>query len=156
MAALEIDSIVIHCSATKVTTDITAHDIDTWHRANGWYRNKQKIRDDPEHYTSIGYHWFVSKDGTLFPCRAENETGCHCVGWNSRAIGICYAGGLDASGKEADTRTPQQKHAIRQLIMEILQRHPGKVRQILGHRDTGAKKACPCFDAIPEYLDLLK
>ena len=32
----KIDSIIIHCSATKVGQDFTAADIDRWHRERGF------------------------------------------------------------------------------------------------------------------------
>ncbi len=39
----KIDSIIIHCSATKVGQDFTAADIDRWHRERG--------------FNGIGYHY---------------------------------------------------------------------------------------------------
>ena len=37
-----IDSIIVHCSATKAGQDFTATDIDRWHRERG--------------FNGIGYH----------------------------------------------------------------------------------------------------
>ena len=45
----KIDSIIIHCSATKVGQDFTAADIDRWHRERG--------------FNGIGYHYVVCLDG---------------------------------------------------------------------------------------------
>jgi hypothetical protein len=39
------------------------------------------------------------------------------------------------------------------LITELKAQFPNA--KILGHRDLGAKKACPSFDAIAEYKNLL-
>ena len=39
------DTIIIHCSATRAGQDITAADIDCWHRARGFW--------------SIGYHYVI-------------------------------------------------------------------------------------------------
>ena len=36
------DAIIIHCSATRAEQDITAADIESWHRARGFW--------------TIGYH----------------------------------------------------------------------------------------------------
>ncbi|MCS2648384.1 hypothetical protein NXX99_17370 [Bacteroides thetaiotaomicron] len=47
----KIDSIIIHCSATKVGQDFTAADIDRWHRERG--------------FNGIGYHYVVCLDGKL-------------------------------------------------------------------------------------------
>ena len=144
----KIDSIIIHCSATKAGVNFTATDIDRWHHERG--------------FNGIGYHYIIRLDGTLEKGRDIALTGAHCKGWNERSIGICYIGGLDASGNPADTRTNAQKRILYQLIMD-LQREYG-ILQVLGHRDTSPDlngdgiiepyeyiKSCPCFD-VKEFL----
>lgn len=152
-----IDTIIIHCSATRVTSDYTVEQLDAGHKARGFKRPIQT-----ESLRHIGYQYYIRKDGTVFPGRHEDETGAHCLNWNSRSIGICYEGGLDASGKVADTRTPEQKDAINNLVNDICRRW--KIIQVIGHRDTSPDinkngvidpferiKECPCYDVIPEY-----
>ena len=78
------DAIIIHCSATRAEQDITAADIESWHRARGFW--------------TIGYHYVIRLDGTIEPGRDVTLDGAHCMGWNKRAIGICYVGGLDKDG----------------------------------------------------------
>ena len=72
----KIDSIIIHCSATKVGQDFTAADIDRWHRERG--------------FNGIGYHYVVCLDGRLERGRDISLAGAHCKGWNEHSIGICY------------------------------------------------------------------
>ena len=91
------DAIIIHCSATRAEQDITAADIESWHRARGFW--------------TIGYHYVIRLDGTIEPGRDVTLDGAHCMGWNKRAIGICYVGGLDKDGRPADTRTDAQRTA---------------------------------------------
>ena len=43
-------------------------------------------------------------------------------------------GGLDAHGKAADTRTPEQKKALAKLIKELCGKY--QIVEVLGHRDT--------------------
>ena len=144
----KIDSIIIHCSATKVGQDFTAADIDRWHRERG--------------FNGIGYHYVVCLDGRLERGRDISLAGAHCKGWNEHSIGICYIGGLDVNGHPADTRTKAQKRVLYQLIMD-LQKEYG-ILQVLGHRDTSPDlnedgvieaneyvKVCPCFD-VKEFL----
>ncbi len=144
----KIDSIIIHCSATKVGQDFTAADIDRWHRERG--------------FNGIGYHYVVCLDGKLERGRDISLAGAHCKGWNEHSIGICYIGGLDVNGHPADTRTKAQKRVLYQLIMD-LQKEYG-ILQVLGHRDTSPDlnedgvieaneyvKVCPCFD-VKEFL----
>ena len=115
------DAIIIHCSATRAEQDITAADIESWHRARGFW--------------TIGYHYVIRLDGTIEPGRDVTLDGAHCMGWNKRAIGICYVGGLDKDGRPADTRTDAQRTALIRLVKALRLVFPG-VKQVLGHRDT--------------------
>jgi N-acetyl-anhydromuramyl-L-alanine amidase AmpD len=143
-----ITHIIIHCSATALDQNITAKTIDHWHRKQG--------------YKSIGYHYVILPDGTIEQGRDEVTTGAHCKGHNQTSIGICYIGGLDTNGKSKDTRTPQQKEALRQLVADTCSRHP--ITDIGGHRDYSPDrnkngiiethewiKACPCFEVKAEF-----
>ena len=61
-------------------------------------------------------------------------------------------GGLDIRGQPADTRTAEQKQAMRQLLEELHGRYPRAL--IVGHHDLNPGKNCPCYDAAREYADL--
>lgn len=122
--------IIIHCAATPEGKDFTVADITRWHKARG--------------FRTIGYHYVIYRDGSIHTGRAETEVGAHCLGHNSKAIGICYIGGCAADGKTPkDTRTPAQRTALRQLIADIRRRR-GNL-PVYGHRDFAAK-ACPSFN----------
>ena len=90
-----INLIVLHCTATRVTQDFTVEDLKACHLARG--------------FKSIGYHYYITKDGTLYPCRPEREVGAHARQYNTHSIGICYEGGLDEHGRCKDTR-PTSAH----------------------------------------------
>lgn len=137
----KINYIIVHCSATRVTQDVTVEDIDRMHRERGYVRG-------------IGYHYYVCKDGKIYEGRPLEWNGAHCRGWNAVSLGVCYEGGLDAQGKPADTRTMAQKASMLSLLEVLKDRYPEA--HIMGHRDTGAKKECPCFDAETEYQHLNK
>lgn len=64
---------------------------------------------------------------------------------------MAYVGGVDSEGKPADTRTPEQKSALRRLLVHLKESYPEA--GIHSHRDF-ANKACPCFDATKEYEDI--
>lgn len=68
-----IDSIIVHCSATKAGQDFTAADIDCWHRERG--------------FNGIGYHYVVRLDGKLEKGRDVSLAGAHCKGWNKEVSG---------------------------------------------------------------------
>ncbi|WP_288324103.1 N-acetylmuramoyl-L-alanine amidase [uncultured Phocaeicola sp.] len=147
----EVNLIVVHCSATRVDRDITARDIDSFHRVRG--------------FSSWGYHYYVRKDGSIEKMRDESEPGAHAYGHNRDSIGLCYEGGLDVNGRPADTRTAAQKRTLVALLRSLRADYPGA--RIVGHRDLSPDvngngrvdkwertKECPCFDAAEEYADL--
>lgn len=139
----KIDTIIIHCSATRCGADFSAADINSWHVQRG--------------FQEIGYHYVIRLDGTIETGRPVEIVGAHCKGWNNYSIGICYVGGLDVQGHPADTRTDAQKRAMRELVNRLRAEYP--IKKIIGHRDTSLDcngdgrvesweyvKECPCFD----------
>ena len=135
-----ITLIVIHCSAVKPDQTSSAAQIDTWHRRQGW-----KL--------GIGYHYVIRRNGQTEAGRPEWMVGSHCKNHNTHSIGVCYEGGLDIRGQPADTRTAEQKQALRQLLEDLHLRYPRAV--IVGHHDLNPLKACPCInDVAKEFSDL--
>ena len=125
----KIDKIIIHCSATAEGKDFTVADIDRWHRARG--------------FDCIGYHYIIYRDGSVNLGRPVDRVGAHCFGQNRHSIGICYIGGCASNGKTPkDTRTPEQKEAIRQLVADLKEVYP--MATVHGHYEF-ANKACPSF-----------
>jgi N-acetylmuramoyl-L-alanine amidase len=129
--------IVVHCTGT--ITDATATGIK-----NYWEKNLK--------WKNPGYHILIHLDGsvTIF---AELDTICNGVaGYNSRSWHISTIGGVD-NGKTTDTRSPQQIETQKRLLKALRRRAPKA--KIKGHRDfPKVNKACPCFDAIPEFQNI--
>lgn len=156
----KIDSIIIHCSATKAGQDLRAKDIDRMHRQRG--------------FAQIGYNFVIDLDGTVENGRPLSIDGAHCntkgfsgVSYNKHSIGICYIGGLDANGRSVDTRTEAQKNALRDLVAKLCKEYD--IVELLAHRDTSPDlngngevepaeyiKACPCFDVRSEFSNFLR
>ncbi len=128
-ARRNITKIILHCADTPEGKDFTVEQIRLWHLQRG--------------FADIGYHWVVYRDGSIHPGRREDKVGAHCLGQNTCSIGICYIGGRGADGKPKDTRTEEQKKAIRGLVAELQQRYPHAT--VHGHKEFAAK-ACPCFE----------
>lgn len=133
----KITKIIVHCADTPEGRDDKAADIRRWHKARG--------------FNDIGYHYVVDLDGTIEPGRDVTIAGAHTTGHNADSIGVCYIGGADTDMKPKDTRTEEQKTALRLLLKYLVQKYPGA--KIYGHRDF-AQKACPSFDAKTEYEEL--
>lgn len=133
----KIKEIIIHCSATPEGREVTVEDIDKWHRERG--------------FKGIGYHYVIYLDGSIHKGRDESVVGAHCSMHNAKSIGICYIGGCERVGKKLkpkDTRTPEQKAALKELLHELAVRYPDAT--LHGHCEF-ANKACPCFDVQDEY-----
>lgn len=123
--------IILHCAATPEGKVFTAKDIDKMHKQRG--------------FKKIGYHYVIDLDGTVEKGRDENEVGAHCVGHNSKSIGICYIGGVAKNGKTAkDTRTDEQKLSMYKLVDSLMKKYGLDLSKVHGHYEF-ANKACPSF-----------
>lgn len=128
------DFIAIHCSASvpDIKTDVKV--IDRWHRQRG--------------FLMVGYHYVIKTDGSIEVGRDEDAIGAHVEGYNSRSIGICLVGGVDAAGKSVNNFGDTQMLSLLALLKELKQKYPKAVVQ--GHRDfPKVAKDCPCFDVKP-------
>lgn len=124
----EIDTIVIHCTATPDAA---------------WQIGVKQIRSD--HVTNrgwqdIGYHYLVRRDGEIECGRMESVVGAHAEGHNAKSIGVAWAGIEKPTG-------PQYATLLR-LTRELLGRYGLGVHRVFGHRELGALKACPVIDMI--------
>lgn len=133
----DIKYIAVHCTAGPATQTTKAIK-DYWKNNLGW--------------ESVGYHYLIGADGTIEQLAQESEITNGVAGFNSVTVNISYKGGVDATNKPKDTRTPQQKESILKLLKELRKRYPKAIIQ--GHKDFGAKKACPSFEAKQEYKNI--
>lgn len=125
-----ITLIIIHCSATPEGRSLSFEECRRDHIMH-------------RHFRDIGYHFYITRDGTVHDGRPIEKVGAHCEGHNSHSIGICYEGGLDANGKPADTRSEAQRKALKSLVERMHRLFPKAL--IVGHHDLNPRKACPCF-----------
>lgn len=132
-----ITLLIIHCTSVTPLQTSSVEQINQWHLAKGWKNG-------------IGYHYVIRRNGTVEIGRPVEMVGAHCLHHNQHSIGIAYEGGLSVDGKPADTRTPEQKKAMRNLLEILKKDYPNAL--IVGH-NAFSDKACPCFD-VSEYADL--
>mgnify|MGYP002536202034 CR=1 FL=1 len=144
-----IARIVVHCTATAQTVT-TAQLLDGFRR-RGW--------------TAPGYHLLVFPAGSLRCIWPLDRVANGARGYNATSVHVAWVGGVDASGRPTDNRTPAQRAALRELVRRLARRFPGA--EIVGHRDLSPDlngngivdpwervKECPCFDVRSEYVDL--
>ena len=134
----DVKLIVIHCSATRSDRPYSVEDLN----ATGIAKFGQP-----------SYHWYVRRNGNIIPILSESVRGAHARGYNRCSLGICYEGGISPEGKNTDTRTPQQKASLYELLKSLHRDYPQA--RIIGHRDLPhVHKDCPCFSPSSEYAEL--
>lgn len=126
-----INEIIIHCTATPEGREVSVATIDKWHRERG--------------FKCIGYHFVIHLDGKVEIGRPIEQAGAHCLTRNEDSVSICYVGGINTKGEPKDTRTEQQKQALKMLVQNLMKQYKLTQQQVHGHNEF-AKKACPSFD----------
>jgi N-acetylmuramoyl-L-alanine amidase len=129
--------LVIHCAATRPSQDISAEDIDRWHKEKG--------------FDKIGYHYFIKRNGNIENGRLETETGAHAYGYNSKSLGICLAGGVteDNITVSENNFTKEQFESLDRLVEQIEDTYLGI--KVIGHNEI-SQKDCPGFN-VQEWLN---
>lgn len=143
-----------HCSATPPSVNYTVEQLTADHKARG--------------FRTIGYHWYITRDGMRHKGRNELELGAHVSGHNNYNIGICLEGGVNEQGKTEDNFTEAQWDEWILLVKEIQGRHRLGLDKFKGHRDWSPDlngdgtiqaseriKECPCFDVRDKLKELL-
>ena len=100
-------------------------------------------------YHSGAYNALIERDGTIVWLLSRNAKGAHIGRLNSRAFGVCLAGGIDDQGNAEDRFTSAQKAAWLDLARQCRRDWP-KAKHC-GHNDLSAQAglgptACPAMD----------
>lgn len=91
----------------------------------------------------------IRLDGTVEAGRPLFDAGAHVKGHNHDSIGIAYVGGCDLDMKPKDTRTVQQKCALRHEVDRLRTLYP-TITEVKGHNGYDKGKACPSFNVATE------
>jgi N-acetylmuramoyl-L-alanine amidase len=134
----KIEKIILHCSATPPKMIVGVSTIRDWHLRRG--------------FSDVGYHYVITKSGSVELGRPLEEVGAHSKGQNKSSIGICYVGGLDMFHKPKDTMNDNQVKAFESLV-ESLRAQFGDLT-LHGHNEY-SKKACPCFVVSEKFQHLM-
>jgi len=129
----KISLLVVHCSDTKNSQNLSATDIHKMHLGFGW--------------NGIGYHKIIQRSGKVENGRPEYWIGAHVKGKNKISLGVCLIG--------KDKFTKKQFNSLEKVLRKWKSSYPNA--KILGHRDTGnTKKTCPNFDVITWSKNIFK
>lgn len=121
--------LVIHTAAYDGEHD-DLEDIIRWHKERG--------------FRTIGYHYYIRKDGQIRKGRDNDRIGAHCraSGMNYKSLGICFEGHHDK-----EEWTVSQKESFRVLCTTLMERHNIPKERIIGHREAYEQdpppKTCP-------------
>tara|TARA_R110002110_G_scaffold213870_1_gene427313 strand:+ start:958 stop:1374 length:417 start_codon:yes stop_codon:yes gene_type:complete len=128
---MDIEYLVVHCSATRPSTNINAATIDEWHKERG--------------FNSIGYHYVIKRDGQVETGRDEDTQGAHALGYNHNSLGICLIGGVEEDDYQVGENnfTREQWQSFEHLVTQSEEKYLGV--KIIGHNEI-SKKFCPSFD----------
>lgn len=141
----KITRIFVHCTAGSQKQ--TVEDLKAEFKRKGW--------------KAPGYHYVVDVQGQVCQLLSVEQIANGVYGYNKNSIHIAYMGGVDANGKAADNRTPEQKKALREIVESVHKHYPDA--KVLGHRDISPDKngngivdpwerikECPSFDVATE------
>lgn len=136
--------LVIHCTATPEGREVSADEIRRWHTA--------PVSQGGRGWKQVGYTDMVPSDGSVERLVNNNEDAQvdswevtnGAAGYNSISRHIVYVGGCDKAGKPKDTRTAEQREALKRYVEDFHRRFP-QIR-IVGHHELNPGKACPSFD----------
>nr|DAV00420.1 MAG TPA: endodeoxyribonuclease I [Caudoviricetes sp.] len=136
--------LVIHCTATPEGREVSGEEIRRWHTA--------PVSKGGRGWKQVGYTDLFHLDGSVERLVDNNEDANvdswemtnGAAGYNSVSRHIVYVGGCDKAMKPKDTRTPEQREALKRYVVDFHERFP-HIR-IVGHHDLNPGKACPSFD----------
>lgn len=117
--------VIVHCSANVRSTVET---VRRTHKQRG--------------FSDVGYHFLISKDGTVHTGRAEHLQGAHCIGRNHDSIGICLLGHFDLEEVPSAMET-----ALEELVADLRTKYP--IGRVQCHTDYKPTKTCPGVNAYP-------
>ena len=118
-----IKFLVIHCSDSEDSDNLSAFDIHKMHLSFGW--------------DGIGYHKVIKRSGKIENGRPEYWIGAHVKGKNRVSLGVCLIG--------RNKFTKKQFISLESVLKKWKFLYPEA--QIVGHKDIGnTDKSCPNFD----------
>ena len=117
-----IKLLVVHCSDTKDSQNLSALDLHKMHLKFGW--------------DGVGYHKIINRSGKVENGRPEYWIGAHVKGKNDISLGVCLIG--------RNKFTTKQYLSLEKILRKWKSLYPEA--KIVGHRDTGnTDKTCPNF-----------
>lgn len=120
----DVKYLVVHCSKTSVKQGDGIRVVERKCRLRG--------------ALSCGYHFVISRDGTIEKGRRIDEAGNHLLGYNDRSLGICIIG---MPGRITD----KQRASLQTLLDILREQFPGAEAYTHADLDQRTGRDCPGF-----------
>ena len=127
----------------RITIHHTAHDGGHGLRRYRFRNNAHFMRwiqgyhQQENHWSDIGYHYVIAKDGEILEGRLLSHVGAHVKRYNQGNIGIALVGNLDV-----EPPSEPQKLSANRLVRALQERFGISSENIWGHGEL-RKTACP-------------
>lgn len=117
----------------------TVDDVDGWHKDRWPGFTSKQFKNSRGEYYHVGYHFVIESNGVVTQTRGLDEEGAHCIGMNTKSIGILTMGNFDRPG---ETPTPKQIQARVDLHLRLRKELPNiTLYDVEPHRKY-ANKSC--------------
>jgi N-acetylmuramoyl-L-alanine amidase len=128
----ETKYIIIHCSDSTPSEDLTVCDLNKLHRQKG--------------FLNIRFHLIIKRDGSIEAGRDIDEVGSHTEDLDDQSVSICLIGGVETN-KDNEPRlnyTARQWETLRNLVKSMCLLYPEA--NVVGFNEVDTNKVSPYFD----------
>lgn len=108
----------------------------TYEMVNAYHRSKWNY--PASNGSFCGYHTVIEKSGKRVDGTPDLEEGMHCIGKNTRSLGVSMAGNFD---RQRSYPTPEQLAELKEYLFEKTRRYNIKKIKIVPHRQY-ATRSC--------------
>lgn len=128
----ETKYIIIHCSNSTPSEDLTVCELNKLHRQKG--------------FLNIRYHLIIKRDGIIEAGRDIDEVGSHTEDFDDKSVSICLIGGVETD-KDNEPRlnyTARQWETLKSLVKSMCLLYPEA--KVVGFNEVDTNKVSPFFD----------
>lgn len=124
--------LIVHHTGGTAANPLADSSNFTFEQCNALHKERFNFISSLGYY--VGYHYYISKDGTIKQARLDSDEGAHTIGYNLKSIGICLAGNFDAT-----LPTPAQIRALQGLLVSKSKVYNISKERIVPHRAFAVK-----------------
>lgn len=96
-------------------------------------------------WAGIGYHYFITDDGSVYQTNQDDVVSYHASGYNNRSLSVAITGDhVCSSGDDNyDVISKEKYNALVFVLAKISNQYNIPSESIIGHTETGSPKSCP-------------